>query len=165
MKKLVQFLQAKIVTPMLGFLKQGVTPKKLALTVALGFIFAIFPVIGSTTILCGAVALTLRLNMPAIQLVNYLVYPLQLILLIPFIRAGEFIFSAKPMPLSISQIFSMFKDDLLGAIGTLWWSTLYAITAWLLICPLVAVIIFYLLYPVFKKLKSRNSLGEANRNK
>ena len=63
----------------------GITPEKIALSVALGITLGVTPVLGSTSILCFLAAVVFRLNAPAIQLVNYFVYPLQFALLIPFI--------------------------------------------------------------------------------
>ena len=42
----------KLVQPFIDLLKQGVTPEKIALTVALGITLGVTPVIGSTTMLC-----------------------------------------------------------------------------------------------------------------
>jgi hypothetical protein len=47
-----------------------------------------FPVLGSTTILCAAAAFVLRLSLLAIQAVNFLIYPLQLIVFLPFLQGG-----------------------------------------------------------------------------
>ncbi len=146
------FVKRKIITPLQGFLLQGITPGKLATTVSLGLILAVFPVIGATTLLCAGAALVFKLNMPAIQLINYTAYPLQFIFFLPFIRMGEYIFNAPKMPFSVPQIFQLFKEDVFGAIGTLWWTTMHAIVAWVLICPLIAVGIYYILLPVFRKL-------------
>jgi uncharacterized protein (TIGR03437 family) len=66
----------KIVLPIIDLLRQGITPEKVALSIALGVTLGIFPVLGSTTILCAAAAVVLRLNLPAIQAVNYLIYPI-----------------------------------------------------------------------------------------
>lgn len=62
----------RIVAPVIAQLKQGATPEKLALTVALGFVLGVFPILGSATLLCGLAAWALRLNQPVIQIVNYL---------------------------------------------------------------------------------------------
>ena len=78
------FFRRRLIQPLMNFLKQGITPTKLALAVSLGFALGIFPVIGSTIILCTVFGFALRLNIPAIQLINGFVYPLQLILYIPF---------------------------------------------------------------------------------
>jgi uncharacterized protein (DUF2062 family) len=77
-------------------LRQGVSPQRLALTLALGFAIGCSPVIGITTALCVALALTLRLNLPAIQAANYVAMPLQLALIVPFVRLGRWLFAFGP---------------------------------------------------------------------
>jgi uncharacterized protein (DUF2062 family) len=92
------FLYRKLVRPLVDLLRQGVSPEKIALSVALGVTLGVFPVLGSTTALCALAAFALQLNLPAIQLVNYFVYPLQIALLIPFFRLGEKLFRAHICP-------------------------------------------------------------------
>ena len=53
------------------WLSQGTSPRRLALTLALGFAIGCIPVVGIPTVLCATVALALRLNLPAIQAANY----------------------------------------------------------------------------------------------
>ncbi len=59
--------------PFIKLLRQGVSPEKIALTISLGIILGVTPVLGSTVLLCTLAAIVLRLNLPAIQLVNGLV--------------------------------------------------------------------------------------------
>ncbi|HEY1805267.1 MAG TPA: DUF2062 domain-containing protein [Terracidiphilus sp.] len=70
------------------WLSQGISCRRLALTLALGFAIGCIPVIGIPTVLCAGLALALRLNLPAIQVANYLAMPLQLALIVPFVRLG-----------------------------------------------------------------------------
>jgi uncharacterized protein (DUF2062 family) len=63
------------------WLRQGMSPRRLALTLALGLAIGCIPVVGIPTLVCAALALTLRLNLPAIQAANYAAMPLQLILM------------------------------------------------------------------------------------
>lgn len=76
------------------WLRQGVSPRRLALTLALGFAVGCIPVVGIPTLVCAALALTLRLNLPAIQAANYAVMPLQLLLIVPFVRLGGWLMSS-----------------------------------------------------------------------
>jgi uncharacterized protein (DUF2062 family) len=80
------------------WLRQGISPQRLALTLALGFAIGCFPVVGIPTALCAALAIALRLNLPAIQAANYAVMPLQLALIVPFVRLGGWIFSGAHRP-------------------------------------------------------------------
>src|SRR6185312_970638 len=70
----------KLIEPIIELLRQGVTPDKIALSLAFGLGLGIFPVLGVSTVLCTVAAIAFRLNLPAIQLVNYLASPVQLLL-------------------------------------------------------------------------------------
>lgn len=135
----------------LALLRQGLTPKKLALTIALGIVLGLFPVVGTTTILCAAVAIPLRLNLPLIQAVNYLVYPLQIIMIIPFIRMGEWIFGSPKRGMSATEITKFLTADPLGAFSALWALTLPAIVAWTLVAAATVAVTYVALVPVLRR--------------
>lgn len=150
--RLYLLFQKKLIDPVLGLLRQGITAERIALGMAVGIVIGIFPVIGSTTLLCTLAAVALRLNLPAVQLVNYLVYPLQIALLIPFFQFGAWLFNVEPLPLSASQLIAMFQADFWDAIRQLWDTTMRAIAAWGLICLPAATILYYGLRPLLKKI-------------
>lgn len=75
------------------WLRQGISPRRLALTLALGFAIGCIPVVGIPTVLCAGLALALKLNLPAIQAANYVVMPLQVALIVPFVRLGGWLFT------------------------------------------------------------------------
>jgi uncharacterized protein (DUF2062 family) len=146
------FLRRRVIEPLVAILKFGVTPEKIAISLVLGIVLGVFPVLGSTTLLCAAAALGLGLNLPAIQLVNYVMYPVQLILLIPFMRLGEKLFGAAPLPLSLAQIMAMIRADAWQAIGALWVTTVHAMAAWLAVSVPAGVLLYAFLVPVLRKL-------------
>jgi uncharacterized protein (DUF2062 family) len=139
------FFHRRLIAPIVVLLTQGITPEKIALSIAFGIVLGVFPVLGSTTILCAAAALIFRLNLPAIQLVNYLIYPLQIFFLLPFIRLGEMLFRAAPLQLSLAQMLAMARADLPHAIETLWLAGVHAMSAWLLIGPPAILLLYFLL--------------------
>ncbi|HET7105093.1 MAG TPA: DUF2062 domain-containing protein [Terracidiphilus sp.] len=75
-----------------GWLRQGCSPRRLALTLALGFAIGCIPMVGIPTALCLILACTLRLNQGAIQAANYLAMPLQVALMLPLVRMGHWMF-------------------------------------------------------------------------
>jgi uncharacterized protein (DUF2062 family) len=149
------FFSRRLVRPLLELLRQGVTPEKLALSLALGVVLGVFPALGWTTVLCALAALILRLNIPATQLVNYFMYPVQLATIIPFFRLGEILFRAEHLPLSVKQIYAMARADLWGAIKFLWTSNWHAMVVWGLLAPPIAAAVYFALIPFFKRIVRR----------
>ncbi len=146
------FLQKRLIHPVVQLLTQGITPEKIALSLAFGFMLGLFPVLGTTTLLCLAAAMLFRLNLPAIQLVNILVNPLWFALLIPFIRLGERLFGAPPLAMTASQIVALSNAGLLHSIRVLWLTALRAAAAWLLVGPAGIIILYLVLVPMIRRL-------------
>jgi uncharacterized protein (DUF2062 family) len=145
------FLTRQLIRPLLETLRQGVTPEKLALSVALGAVIGVIPLLGWSSALCALVAFLWGLNVPAIQLLNYFLYPAQIALLIPFFRLGEILFRAPHLPLNVPKIYSFAHANLWGAIKFLWTTTWHAVVGWALIAPFVAALFYILLVPAFRR--------------
>jgi uncharacterized protein (DUF2062 family) len=145
------FLSRWLIGPLLELLKQGATPEKLALSIALGAVFGIFPALGWTTALCALAALFWRLNLPAIQIVNYFMYPLQIALLPPFFRLGEKLFRARHLPISVRQIYAMAHANLWGSVKFLWSTTWHAMIVWALVAPFLTILFYAILAPLFRR--------------
>ncbi len=147
------FWQRRVLEPITAQLKQGITPEKIALTIALGAVLGVFPILGSTMLLCGLVALWLKLNQPIIQMVNYLAYPLQLILLLPLYRAGEALFRQPHVPIfSVTDLLVRFKAGPLQFMADYGLVALYGIAVWCLLAPLVAAVLYFSLLPLLRRL-------------
>jgi len=153
------FWKRRVVSPVVELLRQGLTPEKIAITLALGITLGVTPVIGSTALLCTLAAIVFRLNLAAIQLVNWLVYPLQLVLLIPFLRLGAWMFGTKSSELSVTYIFALIRTNLFSAVAILWTVTIHAIVAWLLLGSIATGLLYLLLLPVLSTM--RNQLRPA----
>jgi uncharacterized protein (DUF2062 family) len=136
----------------LTYLKQGISPELLSLSIALGAVIGILPVLGSTTLLCAAAAILLRLNLPVIQLSNYLVYPLQIALLIPFVRLGAFLFQVEAPPFSIETLGALFQQNFWGTVASFFETILYAVAAWLLVSIPLFVVLYALSLSVLKRI-------------
>jgi hypothetical protein len=154
--------QRKILKPVTGLLKQGLSHEKIALSVAMGVTIGIFPVLGATTGLCAIAAFALRLSLPAIQLVNFMIYPLQLLLFIPFLRAGGWLFGGHRFLHVGKEIFSQFQNDIWGSLAGFWNLTLYAILTWLIISPLLVLVLYEVLKPALKRLPLEKVSPEKN---
>ncbi len=121
-----------------GWMRAGISPQRLALTLALGFAIGCIPVLGIPTALCLLVALPLRMNVPAMQAANYAAMPLQVILIFPFARLGGWMFASSPRTgLTADALMHGSALNLLWASGSL---AGQAVAAWLVIAvPMVAL--------------------------
>jgi uncharacterized protein (DUF2062 family) len=151
------WIRRRLIDPILALLKQGVTPEKLALSLAIGLGVGIIPVLGISTVLCTVAAVALRLNLPAIQLVNYLAAPLQLALIIPFVRLGEHLIGAPPQPLTIAAGFALLAEGVLKAVITLWDAIVHAMLGWIVVGPLFIYALYRLAKPPLERAARRFS--------
>jgi uncharacterized protein (DUF2062 family) len=120
-----------------AWLGTGISPDRLALTLALGFAIGCLPLVGVTTAVCLLVAIVLRLNVPAIQAANYVAMPLQLALVLPFMKLGSRLFASAQQP-TFSK--ALFQGSLLFALKTSGKVAGQAIGAWVVIAiPAVAL--------------------------
>lgn len=151
----------RVVEPLRALLTQGVAPERLALSLAVGAVVGVVPVLGTTTILCTVIALASRLNLVAIQVSNWLVYPLQLVLLLPFFRAGAWLFGAPQPVLAPAELIRLFRDDVAGTLVTLWDASWHAVVAWLVLGIPAAILLRRVLIPVVRGFSKRYPMHEA----
>ena len=143
------------------FFKEGLSSEKIALGVSLGMVLGIFPVLGSTTVLCAVAAILFRLNQPLMQMVNYAVYPLQLFLLTFFYSAGNWLFNDQKFLVSGTHVVEMLRVDMWGSLAALWDMTLFAVLLWILIGPVLAVTLYAVLLPAIRKLSPPKHASES----
>ncbi|MBT0666153.1 DUF2062 domain-containing protein [Geobacter pelophilus] len=122
----------------------GLTPKKLALTLCIGSALGIMPLLWGTTLICMALAHLLRLNQVALQSVNYLFYPLQLALLVPFFKLGGWLFPWGPK-IPPNVLTTLIKNPGLSSLNILGWITLKSLFAWLVTALPVALLAYVIL--------------------
>jgi len=133
-------------------LRQGLSPRQLSLTVAIGAALGLFPILGATTLLCFLAALVLRLNQPLIQAANWVVAWLQPPLILLFVRIGESIVGADAMPLNPAELVADFKaspSEFMQRFGV---TGLHGILGWLVVATPAAACGAVLLEPAFKNL-------------
>lgn len=132
------------------FLLAGITPEKLALCMTLGIFLGIFPLIGTTTLLCALAALALRLNLPAIQAVNYAVYPLQMLLIFPYLLLGSRLFGVELPIGSFEELSATIQSDFSEFWAKFGIAVLYGIVLWLL----TSIPLGWICYHILKRIIS-----------
>ncbi len=147
--------QRRVVAPLRAQLTQGVTPDKLAATLAVGTACSLFPFLGFTSLLNLGVGVWLRMNQPVLQTLNQVLGPLQLVLILGYLRLGELIWRDPPMPFSVSGMVETFGGKSLGEFLALFgWAGIHAFTAWVLTAPLLVAALYFPLRPALRRLAS-----------
>jgi uncharacterized protein (DUF2062 family) len=142
----------RVLDLLLAQLRQGITPEKIALTLAIGLVLGLFPIFGTTSALCLLAGLWLKLNQPMIQLVNWFAAPLQLPGIYLFVRIGERLTRTPPVHFSIAGLVQQFRAAPLQFLQQFGMTGLRAILAWLLIAPAVAAVVYVALLPPLRRL-------------
>jgi uncharacterized protein (DUF2062 family) len=133
----------------LGLLVRGNhPPERVAVSLALGATLGLFPVFGTTTLLCVAVGVAFRLNHAALQLANQLMYPVQIPLLFVFMHAGARLMGAPPpgTPLPPSWTDAAAVLEVLGRAGA------QAVAGWAVCAPFVTAGLYFACLPVLRRL-------------
>ncbi|SMD45394.1 hypothetical protein SAMN00777080_4044 [Aquiflexum balticum DSM 16537] len=132
---------------------QGLNPKELAMSIALAFWIGIFPIYGTTTVILTFLALKLKLNLPIMIAVSYALTPIQFLLLIPFIRIGEFVLGFQPMALDLSTLKASFSSGLFETLSVFSGRLALAVGAWILVALPISVLLYIILFQIFRKVK------------
>lgn len=139
------FWQRRLVDPMVEQLTLGVTADQLAMTLAVATTTALFPLLGATTALTLGAGLALRLNQVLLHTVNQLLGPVQLVLILVYVRAGEWLWGAPADHFSVADVVRTFHErgisDFLRRFG---WAGAHAVTAWAVSAPLVMLVVYLL---------------------
>ena len=133
--------------------KQGLTPRELLKSILVASLFSIIPIVGVTTVLLTILSVKRKLNLPIMIAISYLAWPLQILMIIPFINIGEFIFSIPQSNHSAQEIIASFQESFFGTLSQLSFELLCGFGGWLL----TAVPFFTLIYLVSNFLISKFS--------
>ena len=141
-----ELLRCRILRPLLRQLRGGVTARRLAWSLALGVVVGINPSVGLTTLVIVMLAWVFGLNQIASQIGLHAVAPLHVLLFLPFIEVGVYLFHTHRLPLNRRQIehlshhpWRMFHD--------IWQWEWHALVVW----GVVAVIAMPLLAVYFRR--------------
>ncbi|CAF2056544.1 hypothetical protein HID58_070303 [Brassica napus] len=147
--RLKAWFDKKITEPLVQILRRGAEPKQLSFSAALGVTIGVFPICGVTVLLCGvAIALLGSLcHAPTVMLFNFIATPIELSLMVPFLRLGEKLTGGPHFPLTSDALKKVFTGQ---ASREVFLSIGNALLGWLIATPFVIVGLYILFLPCFK---------------
>ena len=126
-----------------ALLKQGLTPKELSQSIIVSGLISTIPILGVSTFMITTVSLQRKLNLPVMISLSYLMWPIQILLIIPFIRVGEFIFSVPRNHHTVEEIIRSFQNSFFQTLSQLSFELLCGLGGWLLTAVPIAVGIYW----------------------
>jgi len=134
-------------------------PMQLAQCVSFGLLWGVFPLVGTSTLLCTISAIGFRLNIAVVQAVNYLVYPLQLALLVPFMKFGAFVTGTSiklPTFDGLKNLVSEWQQsEATELTGDIFQIFISALAGWATLAPIISFAAGSIVYFVFEARKNK----------
>jgi uncharacterized protein (DUF2062 family) len=138
------FWRHRLVRPLRAQLTQGVTPDKLAHTLAVGSACSVFPFLGTNWALNLCAGLWLRMNQPLLQTLNQLLWPIQLPLIFVYVRLGEWLRGAAADRFTVEEVVQLFREGTWGDFFQRFgWAGVHAFTAWALTAPVLLAAVYF----------------------
>ena len=154
------FWQRRVRVPLLALFTQGITPDQVALTLGVGSVCSLFPFLGFTSLLNLGAGLWLRLNQPLLQTLNQVLGPVQLAMILGYVRLGEWLWRARDDRFTIGEMVRFFHDATLsGFFARFGWAGIHAFTAWVLTSPVLFAAVYFLVRPALRRLASKPPVG------
>ncbi len=148
-----------LVDGIVRLMRQGLTRRRLSIGLALGATVAIFPVFFLPALACLALAALAGLNQPIMQAINYIAGPVQILLFLPFMRIGEYVFGLQRYTLDIATLRHILTQEPSSVLAHLRVPIGHAMLGWLVMAPIVFILGYCLLYRVLWKLPMPAGMG------
>jgi hypothetical protein len=143
----VRRFRSDVRDPLLAVLQRGAEPKTLAMSGALGITLGIFPIVGVTAFMCACAIAILgpRCNAPTMMIANLMVTPVELSLVVPFLRLGEKVVGGKHLLLSKDAFWRVLTFQ---ASWDVVQGIFHAFVGWAIAAPFIVACLYALLLPL-----------------
>lgn len=133
-------------------LTQGATPEKLAQSLSAGILIGCFPLLGFATGLAAVFGIILKLNHIVVQTANYMMYPVQIILIPVYIKVVSLMINVGDVPIRPDLILEAFRADWVLFLKTYSLIGLYAVILWIIVSGVLFKILPKAFLPAINKL-------------
>ena len=145
------FKSNKIFQKLKSFLSQGLNPHFLSLSITTGIIVGTLPLLVVNTWLIFLVALFKKINVPLALFINYAIWPVHLLLIIPYIKIGTWLSDTPMTILSIDHFKSQFSESIIFAFQEIGGQLMCGILGWLVISAPLSIALFYFIKIYFER--------------
>jgi uncharacterized protein (DUF2062 family) len=159
--KLLDRFKDKILVPFKIIPRQGLSTSKLTLSFTIGVIGGLFPVIGLTSMVSLLILMAMKQNFTIVQAMNWIVAPIQLVMIIPFMRLGALLLFKDNLSITLGHIIKAFKPGIWEGLKTVGLMHLYGVLGWLIVALPVGVILYFFFFVLFSYLRKMKYASNA----
>ncbi|GAB2801713.1 hypothetical protein GCM10027275_54800 [Rhabdobacter roseus] len=134
------------------FLKQGTSIRQLAWSLTLSLLLGVFPLIGTANFIITLLAVRYKLNLPLMLAISYALYPVQILLWVPFLRVGEGVLGLPAFPITWEQLRASFDLGIGFALNHFGLAMLCATLGWLLLSGVVMMGFYHVFKFILQRL-------------
>lgn len=127
-------------------LSQGVGVEKLSQSLTCGILIGCFPLIGFTTGLAALFGFVFRLNHVVVQTANYLMYPVQILLIPVYIQLSGLIIDIHDLPIRPDLLVKAFVTNPMFFMQQFGFVALIALCIWFV----SSLVLYFILQQVFQ---------------
>jgi uncharacterized protein (DUF2062 family) len=149
------FWRRRLIEPIGRQLTQGVSPEKIALTLGAGSATALFPILGTTTVLCILLGIVLKLNQPIVQALNIICVFIYVPFMVGCIRLGEILCGQRASPPNLVAMGSLFRQHPAEFFGRFGATIGHAALGWVAAAPFWAAAVYFLSLPALRAMARR----------
>jgi uncharacterized protein (DUF2062 family) len=163
--KIIDRIKNKILIPFKIIPRQGLSSEKLALSFTIGIVGGSFPVIGFTSLVSLLLLIALKQNFTIVQALNWIAAPIQLVMIIPFMRLGATVLFKDNLSITLGHIIKAFNPGVWEGLKTVGLFHLYGLIGWLICAFPAGVIIYFIFFLIFRYLRKikygRNEINSS----
>mmetsp|Transcript_45926 Transcript_45926/g.92640 ORF Transcript_45926/g.92640 Transcript_45926/m.92640 type:complete len:148 (-) Transcript_45926:107-550(-) len=133
----------------------ALTPPMMASSLAFGLVWGVLPLYVPTvpTIALAFLVKLLGLSLPAALIGLQVATPVFMVLLVPYVRAGELLSGADPM--DVNSLMDAMKESIIGALGTFGGRLGLAVVAWAASAPFLFALVYFASLPLCRGLAGK----------
>ena len=145
------FIKRRILLPIRSQITRGADPDDLSRAFACGVVCGVFPILGTTGIVGTLFGLMFGLNQAVIHALHWLLYPAHVALIPVYIRVGERLFGADPIPFSIPDALRLFLNSPAAFFAEFGMSCIHCVSAWAMTTPAIALVVYLICRPMIRR--------------
>lgn len=124
----------------------------------MGILIGHLPIFGITTILAILIGALFRLNQPVLQVTNQMMTVTHLIMIPVFLRFGEWVVGAPPMPLNPKVVIAEFFNDIPLFFHKFGMAGVHAFLGWLIVAPFAGILVYRSSLYFIRKMKNQSNI-------